>query len=84
MTSPPSEVTICCPSCAAQYVDWFRPSMNLDLDSFDDEYIAAASSAVCTSCGHKVYFDSLVVINGVFYTSVARESDNSAPEQPGT
>jgi transposase len=49
--------------------------MNLDLDDFDEEYVDAASSAVCPNCGHKVYFDNLVVINDVFYASDVGETD---------
>jgi hypothetical protein len=78
MTSPPADVTVCCPSCASLYVDWFRPSINLDLDDFDDEYVDAASSAVCPNCGHKIYFDTLVVINDVFYAPDVGESDAPA------
>jgi hypothetical protein len=60
------------------YVDWFRPSINLDLDDFDEEYVDAASSAVCPNCSHKVYFENLVVINDVFYVSDGGQSDESA------
>ena len=54
--------------------------MNLDLDDFDEEYVDAASSAVCPNCGHKVYFDNLVVINDVFYASDVGETDESVRE----
>jgi len=67
MTSPPEDVTLVCPECGLQYKDWWRPSVNLDLDDFDEKYLEECSSAVCPSCGHKVYFDSLVVRNGVFH-----------------
>ena len=67
MTSPPREVTVCCPSCAIEYQAWHRPSINLDLDNFDEEYIDSVTSAVCPGCGHKVYFDTLVVRDDVSY-----------------
>jgi hypothetical protein len=77
MTSPPREVEVCCPNCSSVYRDWYRPSLNLDLDDFDDDYIDAASSAVCPSCGHKIYFDSLVVIDNVFFTDDGQSPDAS-------
>lgn len=67
MTSPPRDVTVCCPCCNGQYQTWYRPSLNLDIEDFDDEYIDAATSAVCPTCGHKVYFDTLIVRDEVFY-----------------
>jgi hypothetical protein len=70
MTSPPREVTVDCPKCGLRYQDWCRASINLDLESFDDEYLDRASSAVCPGCTHKVYFGTLVVRNGVFTSAV--------------
>lgn len=67
MTMPPEDVTVVCPKCGLKYQDWWRPSVNLDLDDFDEEYLDQCSSAVCPRCGTKVYFDSLVVTNGVFH-----------------
>jgi hypothetical protein len=84
MTSPPREVEVCCPNCALQYVDWYRPSLNLDLDDFDESYIDTATSAVCPNCQHKVYFEHLTVRDGVFYTNEGGESDAAAPERSGT
>ena len=43
------------------YQDWFRPSINLSLDDFDDEYLDRATSATCPNCKHKVALDVLVV-----------------------
>ena len=69
MTSPPAPVQVNCPKCAHTYKDWYRPSVNLDLDSFDEEYLDQCSSAVCPNCKHKVRFENLTVKNGVFYLS---------------
>jgi hypothetical protein len=67
MTSPCEEITVQCPQCKNHYKDWLRASINLDLDEeFDDEYLDAASSATCPQCKHKVYFNNLIVKDGVF------------------
>ena len=39
MTSPPREITVTCPDCGHIYEDWYRPSINLSLDDFDDDYL---------------------------------------------
>lgn len=67
MIMPPETVDIICPECGHQYQDWYRPSVNLNLDSFDDEYLDKCSSAVCPQCEHKVYFSTLTVKDNVFY-----------------
>jgi len=61
MTSPPEKINVCCSSCGKIYEDWYRASINLGLDDFDDEYIEEATSSECKSCGHKVRHDSLIV-----------------------
>ena len=61
MTMPPEEITITCPKCGETYKDWYRPSMNLMLDDFDDDYIEEMSSVTCPSCETKVGMGSLVV-----------------------
>ena len=50
MTSPPEEITVECPKCGHIYQDWFRGSVNLDLDDFDEEYLDQCSSATCPEC----------------------------------
>ncbi len=67
MTMPVETIDVCCPNCSEIYQDWYRGSVNLDLDNFDDEYLDACSSATCPKCGHKVYFQNLIVKEGVFY-----------------
>ena len=66
MTSPPEEITVECPKCGHVYQDWFRGSVNLDLDDFDEEYLDQCSSATCPECQHKVTLDVLVVEGDVF------------------
>lgn len=66
MTSPPEQISIVCPKCGEQYLDWSR-SVNLNLDSFDDDYLDQCQSAVCPECQHKVYFDTLMVKGDTFY-----------------
>jgi len=77
VTSPPSEVTVTCPKCAHVYQDWRRPSVNLDLDNFDEEYLDRCMSAVCPACGHKVYFSALIVEDGVFHLPGSAEEEGS-------
>lgn len=60
MTSPIEEIEIKCPNCGMMYSSWYRPSINLNLDDFDEEYIDECSSAVCP-CKFKVYFETIVV-----------------------
>jgi hypothetical protein len=66
MTSPPQRIRVVCPGCGREYDDWWRPSVNLDLEHFDEEYLEQCRSACCPHCGHRVEFDVLVVENGVF------------------
>jgi DNA-directed RNA polymerase subunit RPC12/RpoP len=79
MTSPIERVKVTCPQCGHLYEDWYRASLNLDLDDFDDEYIDSATSAVCPKCSFKVYFGTLIVRDGIFFASaeVTPESDDS-------
>ena len=66
MTSPPEEITVKCPKCGYFYKDWFRASINLDLDPFDSEHLEKCSNAKCPQCRHTVNLDMLIVENGVF------------------
>lgn len=68
MTMPPEEITVTCPECGNVYEDWYRGSINLQLDDFDDEYIEKASTATCPKCGTVVALGTLVVDrNGVWH-----------------
>ena len=53
MTSPPESIKVECPDCGHQYFDWYRPSINLSLDDFDDDYLEEASTTTCPECGVK-------------------------------
>lgn len=67
MTMPPEPITVVCPLCGHEYEDWWRPSINLSLDHFDDKYLEECSSATCPRCGLRVELDTLVVKrDGVF------------------
>ncbi len=68
MTSPIEEITVKCPRCGREYQDWYRPSVNLALDDFDEEYLDECSSATCPFCRFKVHIDTLLVDkNGIFH-----------------
>jgi NAD-dependent SIR2 family protein deacetylase len=69
MTSPPEKITVRCPECGERYEDWYRASVNLALDDFDEEYLSDCSTATCPACGREVKFDLLVVDrDGTFIT----------------
>ncbi len=68
MTSPVEEIIIRCPLCNRIYRDWWRPSMNLALDNFDEDYIRKASTATCPNCGYKIDLSVLIVDReGIFH-----------------
>ncbi len=61
MTSPPEQIEVQCPQCGAVYLDGYRPSINLTLEDFDDEYLDAASTSTCPGCSHKGRHNVLTV-----------------------
>ena len=61
MTSPVRQIEVQCPRCGNVYEDSHRPSINLTLDDFDDEYLEEASTATCPQCGLKVSLGTLIV-----------------------
>ena len=61
MTSPCQSIQIKCPRCGSIFEAWWRPSINLRLDDFDDEYLEAATTSTCPKCQCKVRHDVLVV-----------------------
>jgi hypothetical protein len=67
VTSPPTHIQVECPRCGRQYEDWYRASINLDLEGWhaDDpeveQYLRECSTATCPGCGHVVELDTLVV-----------------------
>lgn len=67
MSSPPQGIFVGCPECGVTYLDWFRPSMNLELDDFDANCIEEASSATCPRCSCRVSLEVLIIEpNGVW------------------
>jgi hypothetical protein len=61
MTSPPSPVTIRCLSCRKTFEDWRRPSINLQMNDFDEEYIRSATIKTCPYRGPEVRLATLIV-----------------------
>ena len=47
MTSPPKQIRVRCRKCGHVYEDWIRPSINLMMDDFDQDYLDEASSVTC-------------------------------------
>ena len=60
MTSPPRQIDVRCPSCGTVYKDWYRASINLMLDDFDEDYLREASTATCPSCSLTVELGGLI------------------------
>lgn len=52
MSSPIEEIEVLCPACGEIYTDWYRASLNLEFDDFDEEYIEEASTATCPNSPH--------------------------------
>lgn len=63
MTTPPKEVTFTCPDCEHVFEDWYRPSINLSLDDFDDEYLDQATTTR-PECGVKYDLGTLFARRG--------------------
>ena len=61
MTSPVEPTRVKCPDCGLLYEDWYRASINLTLDDFDDEYIEESTTSTCPECGFNVQHSALVV-----------------------
>lgn len=61
VTSRVEQIVVICPECGHRYEDWYRPSINLQLDDFDEEYLQEATSATCPQCGTRVDLPTLIV-----------------------
>jgi hypothetical protein len=66
MTSPVQRITVECPRCHEEFEDWYRASINLNIEHFDDDYIRQASTATCPSCELVVELGTLVVDGDVW------------------
>lgn len=86
MTSPPEKITVECPKCGHVYEDWFRASINADLDpelAADADYMRRASTATCPKCGDVVEFGTLVVHDNVWRLSrFIGHPDDISPATP--
>ena len=84
MTSPPRKIRVRCPECETRYEDWYRPSINLALDDFDEEYLRQATTATCPECGHMVDPGSLVVrADGTWELPTPADGEGPEPQEGG-
>jgi hypothetical protein len=58
MSSPIETIYVRC-SCGTEYLDEWRPSMNLSIDDFDRQYIEKMSSTTCPNCHRYTRFGTL-------------------------
>ena len=77
MTSPIEDITVECPKCGHLYQDWFRGSVNLDLDDFDEEYLDQCSSATCPEVtrGHTLSLLTESFLRGHRYAQIVQSLD---------
>ena len=62
MTSPIEIITVLCPVCKEEFLDWYRPSINLSLcEECTEEALEMASSVCCPTCGLRQQVSNLVV-----------------------
>lgn len=72
VTSPVEQIQIECPGCGRVYDDWFRRSVNLGIEGWDEDdpsvqaYLRECSTATCPNCGLVVELDTLVVSGDVW------------------
>jgi large subunit ribosomal protein L7/L12 len=72
VTSPPEQIEVECPSCGTTYWDWYRGSVNLDLEGWEADdpevqaYLRQCSSATCPKCRHVVELEMLLVDGDVW------------------
>ena len=59
MITPVEKITVECSDCGQRYEDYYRRSMNLSLDDFDDDYLEQMSATTCPKCGVKRSIGSL-------------------------
>lgn len=79
MTSPVREIEVKCPQCGRVYQDCYRPSINLTLDDFDEEYLERATTSTCPECGHKVRYNVLTVREGGVWEFSGDGEENASP-----
>lgn len=67
MTGSIQKVIVKCPNCGNTYMDWRLPSVKADAGGPDEEFLDLCKSALCPLCKTKVYFESMVLEDGVFH-----------------
>ncbi|MCX5834420.1 MAG: hypothetical protein NTV99_07910 [Deltaproteobacteria bacterium] len=65
MATTIERATVLCPNCGTTYMDW--RFVDPDPEVFGEEYLDQCRSALCPLCKTKVYFEMMVVKDGVFY-----------------
>lgn len=62
MTSPITPIFVWCPNCMAEFMDFYRPSINLSLgEEWTEEELEQASSVQCPTCGLRQGVGTLIV-----------------------
>ena len=62
MTSPIEVISVLCPICKEEFLDWYRPSINLSLgEEWTEEALEMASSVDCPTCSLRQQVSNLVV-----------------------
>jgi hypothetical protein len=64
MTSPITQITVMCPNCGEVFKDWWRASVNAELDPglATDEYLDEASTAKCPNCKEHIELGPVTVL----------------------
>ncbi len=64
MTGSIQKAFVLCPNCGNTYMDWWQPSVNPE--GLDEEFLDLCKSALCPLCKTKVYFEAMVLEDGVY------------------
>ncbi|MEI8194813.1 MAG: PD-(D/E)XK nuclease family protein [Phycisphaerae bacterium] len=84
MSSPCRDITVLCPSCGKPFESWFRDSLNLQMDHFDDEYIRSVNVKTCPHCKAEVHLSSLIVgEDGVWRFADGRQTKGKSGQHGG-
>lgn len=54
-------IIVKCSNCGNEYEDWYRGSINLDIDNFDNEYVEKATTTICYKCKNKELLGSVII-----------------------
>jgi hypothetical protein len=58
------KAVVLCPNCGNTYMDWCQPSIGPE--GLDEEFLDLCKSALCPLCRTKVYFEMMVLEDGVY------------------